>query len=326
MAKPPVLRKKTSATTCGPKTGKTTPASLVAAGRITTQSNGLKESTRLKVFEIPVNLLVEHSENPNEQSEATFDEIVDRIRRDGFDEPIIVVPEIVAGKPTGRYTIVSGHHRKKAAIACGYKSVPSIIREGWDEDRVAIELITRNNLRGNVSPFKFTELFDRLNKRYDKAQLQKMMGLTEKKAFNALYKRISDNLNPKQKRKLEEAKEKINSVDDLSSVLHQIFKEQGSELDEGFMIFKYGGKDNFYIKVDGETSAQLKSLQEKLSERNIDTKEFWKAAVDHICNGTLDRFVNVSNGPGGDSIPSPSDPKVKTKIVRQQPRKLLTEA
>jgi ParB-like chromosome segregation protein Spo0J len=285
---PPILKKPINAA-----------SKVTTAGKVAMRSS-FKESSRMKVFEIPLNLIVDHSENPNEQSESTFDELSDRVGRDGPDEPIIVVPEIVKGKPTGKYLIVSGHHRKKAYAANNLKTVDAIIREGWDEDRAAIELITRNQLRGQVNPYKFTELFDRLNKRYDKEQLKKMMGLTEKKAFNALYKRISDNLNPKQKRKLEEAKEKIHSIDDLSSVLHQIFKEQGSELEDGMMVFSYGGKKNFYIKVGDESAKQLEEIQKTLESRDQDIKEFFRVVLNHAYHEKLAEVppsANVSKQP-----------------------------
>ena len=204
-----------------------------------------------------------------------------------------MVPQVLNGQPTGKYLITSGHHRKKANVAAGLTHSDCIIREGWDEDRVAIELITRNGLRGTMNPYKFTEIWDRLAKRYDKAQLQKMMGLTEKKAFNALYKRISDNLSPKQKRKLDEAKESINSIDDLSSVLHTIFKEHGSELEEGFMVFNYGGKKHVYIKVDDETMRKLESIQKNLTAKDANIQEYFKDLINTANAG----LGNVSKKP-----------------------------
>lgn len=278
-ASPPLEAKTTLTTTVG--------------GRVAMSAAGLQESKRIKVFSIPNENLIEHSENPNEQSEKTFDELVERIKRDGPDEPLIVVPQVLNGQPTGKYLITSGHHRKKANVAAGLTHSDCIIREGWDEDRVAIELITRNGLRGTMNPYKFTEIWDRLAKRYDKAQLQKMMGLTEKKAFNALYKRISDNLSPKQKRKLDEAKESINSIDDLSSVLHTIFKEHGSELEEGFMVFNYGGKKHVYIKVDDETMRKLESIQKNLTAKDANIQEYFKDLINTANAG----LGNVSKKP-----------------------------
>lgn len=246
---------------------------------------GIKESTYIKVFEIPLIRLVEHRENPNQQSERVHDELIEKIRRDGFDEPIIVVPELKNKVPTGNFLIVSGHHRKKAAAALlergdkRYETVPAVIREGWDEDQAAIELISRNSLTGQMDPYKFTELYDRLKKRYDPEALKKMMGLTEKKAFAQLYKTVAANLPPKQKKKLEDAKENIKSIDDLTGILNNIFTEHGSELDFGFLVFSYGGKDHHYIKVNDVANKALKAREAAIEDAGVNAEEVFRAIL-----------------------------------------------
>lgn len=252
---------------------KSTPAKVGAGiklggGKLVTEKEGLSTST-LKVFDIPIISLVEHKENPNEQNEKTFDSLVERIREDGLDEPILVFPEMLKGAPTGKFVIYSGHHRVKAAKIVGLTKVPAIIREGWDEDRYALELVTRNNLTGKMNPHKFTELFDRLKKRYDPEQLKKMMGFTEKKAFDALFKQVRDQLPAKAKKKLDEAKESVKSVEDLSSVLHTIFKEHGSEVDHSFMVFTFGGKKHHYIQVDGAMHKMVDELAKTAEAKGL---------------------------------------------------------
>lgn len=236
---------------------------------IVRHGNGLTESS-LKNFDIPIDRLVAHKENPNEQSEGTFDELVERIREEGFDEAIIVVPELNKGQPTGKYLITSGHHRVKAAGLAGMTSVPAVIREGWDEDRVLMELVSRNELRGALNAHKFTELWEKLSKRYDPEILKRQMGLTNKKQFDALFKQVKDALPPKQKAILEAAKERVNSVEDLSSVLNEIFEQHGSKLDHSFMVMSYGGKDHFYIQVSANLHKTLAELKKESDRDNID--------------------------------------------------------
>ena len=258
------------------KTGPAVPTSVIpdkGAHVVTAAPKGLKESSIVKVFDIPVDLLVEHSDNPNVQNEKVFDEMVNKIRKDGFDEPIIVVPYVQNGKPTGKWLITSGHHRKKAATTLGMKMVPAIIREGWNEDQVLIELINRNTLSGTIDPFKFTEAVDKLKKRYDLEQIKRMTGLNEKKAFDALYKRIIDKAPPKIKKKLEDAKEDIKSIDDLTGILHAIFKEHGSELDWGMMVFSHGGKKHFYVKIDSSGEKAMEALQKKMESANLRSEQ-----------------------------------------------------
>src|SRR4051812_27734962 len=87
-------------------------------GHLATQAKGLQPSA-LKVFDIPISQLVFHKDNPNEQNERTFDEIVERIRTLGFDTPIHVAPQLSKGRATGKFLIIGGHHRVKAAELVG---------------------------------------------------------------------------------------------------------------------------------------------------------------------------------------------------------------
>jgi ParB/RepB/Spo0J family partition protein len=258
----------------------------LGGGKLVTEKADLATST-LKVFDIPIVSLVEHKENPNEQNEKTFDSLVERIREDGIDEPILVYPELIKMQPTGKYVIYSGHHRVKAAKVVGLTKVPAIIREGWDEDRYALELVTRNNLTGKMNPHKFTELFDRLKKKYDPEQLKKMMGFTEKKAFDVLFKQVRDQLPEKAKKKLDEAKESVKSVEDLSSVLNTIFREHGSEVDHSFMVFTYGGKKHHYIQVDSAMHKMVEELSKTAEDKGLKVGDIFKALLmdgPHLAN------------------------------------------
>lgn len=289
----------------------------LGAGKIKTKAAGLKESS-LKIFDVPIGQLVDHQENPNKQNEKTFDALVERIRTEGFDEPIHVYPEIKNGTPTGKYVIFSGHHRKKAAELVGLTHVPAIIREGWDEDRVAIELVTRNKLRGDLDPHKFTELFNRLQRRYDPEQLKKMMGLTEKKAFDQLYKQTREKLPPKARKKLDEAKETIKSVEDLSNVLNQIFRDHGSETDHSFMVFTFGGKKHYYIQVGQGTAKMVESLKERC-------EEIGPMAGDALFHELLSDTVRVDNvinrlkrNEGTPPAPSSTDKPKSRRILKRK--------
>src|SRR4051812_42522304 len=113
--------------------------------------------SKLEVFDVPVDLLVDSENNPNEQDEATFDRLPEGVRAEGVDEPPIIVPF-----KDGKYKIISGHHRVKAARAAGIKLIPCVIKDTWDEDRQKMEIVNRNNLRGAIDPARFTLLYNEL--------------------------------------------------------------------------------------------------------------------------------------------------------------------
>jgi hypothetical protein len=207
--------------------------------------NKLPEST-LKIFDVPFDLLVGDDLNPNEMSEDKFDLLVQNIEENGFDEPVIVIPH---PRENGKYLIASGHHRVKAARQAGLSAVPVVIKSSWSEDQQKISLVARNIIHGKINSEKFSKLYTELAKKYDAALLQTMLGFTQKKEFEALYDGAEKSLAPAQRKKLAAAKEKIKSVDDLSKVLHDIFKQEGTEASSSYVAFSYGGKKHHYIQL-----------------------------------------------------------------------------
>lgn len=223
----------------------------------------IKKSS-LEVFDIPLELLHGDEKNPNEMAEDKFDLLVQEIQENGFDEPLQVIPH---PRMDGHYLIAGGHHRKKAAASIGMDAVPCIIKEGWTEDQQKFALVKRNLVKGKTNTQKFTTLYNELAKKYDPALLQTMLGFTQKKEFDAVYEGVEKSLTPKQKTALANAKEEIKSVDDLTAVLHRIFKEEGSESDHSYVIFSHLGKQHHYIKADDELTDALSRHKKRCDKK-----------------------------------------------------------
>ena len=222
--------------------------------------------TKLAVVDIPVEDLIPDEDNPNEMDEATFDLLIEEIREEGFDEPIQVRPH-----PTqkGKYQISGGHHRVKAAKVIGLESVPAVVKN-WTDRQQKVALVKRNSLRGDLNKVKFARLYQDLAKKSkDVVQLQRELGFSNPKKLDAMIEQAGTNMTPSQKKKLAEAKEKIKTMDDLSSVLHRIFKESGSEVDKGYMVFSYGGKDHHYFQIDEETNKRLKAIKKECEDAGV---------------------------------------------------------
>lgn len=228
----------------------------------------IKKPTRsaLEVVDIAIGDLIPDEDNPNQMTDATLDLLIEEIREQGFDEPIQVRPH-----PTmkGKFQISSGHHRVKAATIIGMQAVPAVIKKFTDRQQ-KVALVKRNSLRGELDKTKMAKLYKELAKGgVDPVQLQRELGFTEPKRLDALIEQASKNMTPKQKKKLAEAKEKIKSVDDLSSVLNRIFKESGSEIDKGYMVFSFGGKEHHYFQIDDETNDALHRLKADCEKRGV---------------------------------------------------------
>jgi hypothetical protein len=245
------------------------------------------QRSKLEVVDINVEDLIPDEDNPNEMDEAVFDQLIEEIREQGFDEPIQVRPH-----PTlkGKYQIGSGHHRTKAAIVLGMQSVPAVIKN-WSDREQKVALTKRNVLRGNMNRAKLAKLYKELVKGRDAVQVQRELGFQDQKKFEAMIDEVSKNLTPKQKKRLAEAKESIKSMDDLSSVLNTIFKESGSELDKGYMVFSFGGKEHHYFQIDDATNNFLKQVKDHCDKNGI---EYTKAVAHLLLSGDLNRLQSIA--------------------------------
>jgi hypothetical protein len=233
------------------------------------------QRSKLEVVDIAIEDLIPDGDNPNQQDESTFDLLVDEIREHGFDEPIQVRPH-----PTeaGKYQISSGHHRAKAATVIGMESIPAIIKEYSDRDQ-KISLVKRNTLRGDMDKTKLAKLYHDVAKGRDAVQVQRELGFTNPKKFEAMIDEVSKTLTPKQKAKLANAKEDIKSMDDLSSVLNRIFKESGSEVEKGYMVFSFGGKKHHYYQIDDKTSKKLELINKMCEDHDLSLVEVMQSIV-----------------------------------------------
>ena len=97
---------------------------------------------------IPVNKLADHPQNPRI---ARREDVVDAISAnltDGFDAAHALIV-----RPHGDgYQIISGHHRKAAAMKAGIDAVPCWVRE-LDDEAAYMALVTSNS-QGELSPLE----------------------------------------------------------------------------------------------------------------------------------------------------------------------------
>jgi ParB/RepB/Spo0J family partition protein len=125
---------------------------------------------------IPLDKLIAHPDNPNQQSRVNFGKLVRNIERTGRYEPLIVRPS-----PTnsGCFQIINGYHRYRALAKLSYKTADCIV---WDidDEQTDILLATLNRLGGSDNLGKKLNLLKRLNKRMESAELAKLLPQTAK--------------------------------------------------------------------------------------------------------------------------------------------------
>ncbi len=111
---------------------------------------------------VPVDLLVRGRYQPRvDQRPEPLAAHASSLRAQGVVQPIVVRP--VAG---GRYEIVAGERRWRAAQMAGLAEIPAVVRDIPDEAAIAMALI-ENIQRENLNPLEEARALDRLIREFD---------------------------------------------------------------------------------------------------------------------------------------------------------------
>jgi len=114
-------------------------------------------SAKDELKHVPVDLLQRGKYQPRtHMGEVALQELADSIRAQGVVQPIVVRP--IDG---GRYEIIAGERRWRAAQMAGLHSVPAVVRDIPDEAAIAIALI-ENIQRENLNPVEEATALQRL--------------------------------------------------------------------------------------------------------------------------------------------------------------------
>jgi len=112
-----------------------------------------------------------------------LDELAESIRAQGIIQPLIVRPTATAG----RYEIIAGERRWRAAQIAGLAALPVIIRQA--KDREVLELALIENLqRAGLNPIEEAEGYARLAKEFQltQEQIAEQVGKSRAAVANAL--------------------------------------------------------------------------------------------------------------------------------------------
>ena len=113
---------------------------------------------------VPIADIVPNPDQPRRHfAEEALDALGDSIRRHGLLQPLVV------RRVSGRWELLAGERRLRAAGRAGLEKVPVIVRETRDEDRLELALI-ENVQRENLTPLEEAEAYRQLIDRYDLTQ------------------------------------------------------------------------------------------------------------------------------------------------------------
>ncbi len=133
--------------------------------------------------EVDLDLLQPNEDQPRRSIDETkLEELAQSIRGSGVIQPIIVRP-----KETGKYEIVAGERRWRAAQKAGLLKVPVVVREVDDNRRLELALI-ENIQRENLNPLEEAKAYKQLSEQLTQEEISSVVG--KDRATVANYQRL----------------------------------------------------------------------------------------------------------------------------------------
>lgn len=117
---------------------------------------------------VPVEQLTPNRTQPRQDAERGLKSLAESILRHGVVQPILVSP-----LGPGRYEILAGERRWRAAMLAGLKAVPVVLREGPIEDQGRLEVALVENIqREDLNPIERAKACAELMERHQLTQEQ----------------------------------------------------------------------------------------------------------------------------------------------------------
>lgn len=143
------------------------------------------ESTTSGLEEVRVDLIDPNPFQPRRAfPEDSLAELADSIRASGIVQPILLRRSAPA---EGRYQLVVGERRWRAARLAGLETVPAMIRELADQDALELAL-TENLLRQDLNPLEVARAYQALQETYHLSheEVAERLGINRSSVTNTL--------------------------------------------------------------------------------------------------------------------------------------------
>lgn len=218
-----------------------------------------------KILSVPVSQVQPNDWNPNEMHPQLFNALSEDVKAEGMDQPVVV------REVDGKYVIVDGEHRYRAAMAAGAENILVSVKP-WSEDEAKLHTIRRNALRGENNPAKFTKLVaDLNNKGISMEDIKKRMSIPDKE-FARLYLGPTDAKTKTAGKLLENADKgqaQTFAVANLSQMIRDIVAQYGESIGQGFVAFSFKGKTHLMVSMDSTLQKAVTAFVQSATEDGL---------------------------------------------------------
>ncbi len=226
--------------------------------------------------------------NPNQMEPRIFAELVREVSEEGLDQRVVVV-----AKPDGRFLVVDGEHRLRAALASGQVEIPVVVK-GWEsEEAQKIKTVRRNNLRGEHDALRLGALVRSLTEQ----------GANEEAVFQAmlLSKEEQDGLRVAEKKEMEKEAAEAQAADrakteeqvtrrvleDATAILADLL-EDGGAVGNGLCVFAFKGKSVAILSLEEDTEKQVAVLRHAVIDQGRSLNTVLREVVEKTASAMLD--------------------------------------
>lgn len=223
------------------------------------------------VSEIPLDSLLVNPYQPRQDFDnESLNELADSIRQRGIIQPILA-----ESKGDGKYLIVAGERRVRAAKIAGLKEVPVIVKKFTEEEKLEIALI-ENIQREDLSPIEEAYAYKRLIdiSKLNQEEIAEKVGRKRSTIANALRllklsPKIQDalrkgNITPGHARALLMVEDVEKQKDLFIKILKEGLSVRQSESIASMSKIKAGNINKKSISLKRRISPELKGIEQKL--------------------------------------------------------------
>jgi len=244
-------------------------------------------SRLLDVVDIPVDALVLTHWNCNEMGDIEFAALMEEIDDGGFDEPLQVVG-ITEGDDGGKYLVLGGEHRYKAAVGLSYTEIPCVIKKHLseaDEANLMLWSNKRNHLRGKLNQQKYVKMEQVICSRMDlqRDTARKRMLMREDRAKEAKTKSKSglrsslDTDGDRDTRKTMADRQRL--LADAKSFQQECLLESGDTVEHGYLYVAQNGNQHLIVDESKQLHGLIAALIRVCKNDSARVDEFLVSAI-----------------------------------------------
>lgn len=228
---------------------------------------------------VPIDKIRPSPRNPRKMTDTKFNYLVENIRENGFNDPILVDKGVWEnGNLVGEdeiYEIIDGNHRFRAAKLVGLTEIPCLVfpkrLKPLQRDYMGVRYNSLHNA-GFVKD-QFTDIVNDLLSESEDREAVINLFMQDREEFEHYYQDVRASLPEEIRSELPDTSKEIKTIDDLAKILNRMFSEYGSTLDYNFMIIDYGGVDSLWVRCDKELWAEVSKVVDFCKENKLDINE-----------------------------------------------------